>query len=182
MQITELRPTPFGLPRGTVLITTQRWELQRWHGAADPPDLQRIWARKPRFMVSGRRSCAELAVVDHLRSEGWDGVWVSAFGNRLRREWFPAPSYRTLAECGAPAWAVAIFERLRAANDGKLSGFFDAFAWRDPGEVRFIETKVGLDRITPTQRRFLETALRFQDQDQFMIVEIPGIRPAELPS
>ena len=160
MWITELRPTPFGMPRGTVLIATQRWELRRWDGAADPPELQRIWSRKPGFTVDGRRSCAELAVVDRLRGEGWDGVWVSAFGNRLRREWFPAASFRTLAECGAPAWAIAIFDRLRAANDGRLSGFFDVFAWRDPGEVRFIETKVGRDRITSTQRRFLETALR----------------------
>jgi hypothetical protein len=40
-------------------------------------------------------------------------------------------------------------------------GFFDVFAWREPGQVRFYEAKVGPDRIKPTQLRFIELALRF---------------------
>jgi hypothetical protein len=175
IQVTERPPTPFRLPHGTVHIATQRWELDQWRGAPDPTDLQRPWSIKPKFTVNGHRSCAELAVVDHLRRDGWDGVWVSAFaGSWLRSEWFPAPGFRTLAEVGAPVWAVEIFERLRAANDGKLSGFFDVFAWREPDEVRFLEVKVARDRIQPTQRRFVERAMRFHDQSQFMIIEVPG--------
>ena len=174
MQITERQPTPFHLPQGIVNIATQRWDLERWQGEPDPPELRQIWARKPKFSVNGRRSCAELAVVDHLRRDGWGGVWVSAFGGSwLRSEWFPAPGFRTLTEAGAPAWAVETFERLHAANDGKLGGFFDVFAWRQPGEVKFLEIKVAKDRIQPTQRRFVERALLFHDQKQFMIVEIP---------
>jgi hypothetical protein len=68
---------------------------------------------------------------------------------------------------------VETFERLRAANDGKLGGFFDVFAWRQPGEVKFLEIKVAKDKIQPTQRRFVERALRFHDPKQFIIVEIP---------
>jgi hypothetical protein len=175
MRITERPPTPFALSQETVNIATQRWELEPWHGAPDPLDLPRPWRIKPKFTVQGRGSCAELAVVGHLRRDGWDGVWVSAFGGSwLRSEWFPAPAFRTLAEAGAPAWAAESFERLRTANDGKLGGFFDVFAWREPGEVRFIEVKVAKDWIRPTQRRFVERALRFHDPKQFMIVEIPG--------
>jgi hypothetical protein len=175
IQVTERPPTPFCLPQGTVHIATQRWELEQWRGAPDPPDLQRPWGIKPKFTVNGHRSCAELAVVNHLRRDGWDGVWVSAFaGSWLRSEWFPAPGFRTLAEAGAPVWAAEIFERLRAANDGKLSGFFDVFAWREPDEVRFLEVKVARDRIQPTQRRFVERAMRLHDQSQFMIIEVPG--------
>ena len=49
---------------------------------------------------------------------------------------------------------------LRAANGGKLDGFFDVFAWREPGEVRFDEAKVGRrDSIRPSQRRFVKLAL-----------------------
>jgi VRR-NUC domain len=175
IQVTERPPTTFRLAQGTVHVATQRWDLERWSGAPDPPDIQRLWGRKPKFTVNGRRSCAELAVVDYLRRDGWDGVWVSAFaGSWLRSEWFPAPGHRTLAEAGAPVWAVEIFEQLRAANDGKLSGFFDVFAWREPDEVRFLEVKVARDRIQPTQRRFAEKAMRFHDQSQFMIIEVPG--------
>jgi hypothetical protein len=175
MQITERPPMPLSFCQGTVNIAIQRWELKQWQGAPDPPDLQRIWSIKPKFTVDGRRSCAELAVIGHLRHQGWDGVWVSAFGGAwLRTEWFPAPAFRTIAEAGAPAWAAEIFERLRAANGGKLSGFFDVFAWREPDEIRFIEIKVARDRIQLTQRRFVERALQFHEAKQFMIVEVPG--------
>jgi len=72
---------------------------------------------------------------------------------------------------------VQTFGRLRAANGGTLSGFFDVFAWREPGRVAFFEAKVGLDRIKPTQLRFVEIAPRFRGLDDFMIVEIPGPSP-----
>ena len=104
---------------------------------------------KPKFAVNGSRSCAELAIVDHMRADGWQGVWVNAFRSELRSEWFPAPAAKTLAETGAPRWAVEAFDRLRAANGGSLGGFFDVFAWREPGEVKFYEAKVGPDRIKP---------------------------------
>jgi hypothetical protein len=86
---------------------------------------------------------------------------VNAFRSELRTGWFPAPAVKTLAETGAPAWAVEAFERLKAANGGTLGGFFDVFAGREPGQVRFYEAKVGPDRIKPTQLRFIELALRF---------------------
>ena len=145
MEITERPPTRFDLPgrEEPVYIATQRWALEPWEGE-DPPSLAKIWSRKPKFAVNGSRSCAELAIVHHLRDEGWHGVWVNSFGPReLRSEWFPAPAAKTLAETGAPSWAVEAFDRLRAANGGSLGGFFDVFAWREPGQVRFCEAKVG---------------------------------------
>jgi len=55
-------------------------------------------APKPKFAVNGSRSCAELAIVHHLRDDGWRGVWVNSFGAReLRSEWFPVPAVKTLA-------------------------------------------------------------------------------------
>jgi hypothetical protein len=174
MEITELRPTPLVLPEAGELvhIRTQQWALERWEGE-DEPGLAVPWARKPKFAVSGSRSCAELAIVHHLQAGGWNGVWVNAFRGELRTQWFPAPAARQLAEAGAPGWAVETFGRLRAANGGTLSGFFDVFAWREPGRVAFVEAKVGPDRIKPTQLRFVEIALRFHRLDDLMIVEIP---------
>ena len=187
MEITERRPTRFDLPgrEEPVDIATQRWVLEAWEGE-DPPSLAKIWARKPKFAVNGSRSCAELAIVHHLRDDGWRGVWVNSFGPReLRSEWFPAPALKTLAETDGPDWAVEAFERLRAANGGTLGGFFDVFAWREPGQVRFCEAKVGPDRIKPAQIRFLEVTLRCHRQADFMIIEVarpsmrgePGRRP-----
>jgi hypothetical protein len=178
MEITELPPTPAVLPAAgrLVHIRTQKWALEWWDGE-DPPGLAVPWARKPKFSVDGSRSCAELAIVHHLRTGGWGGVWVNAFRGELRTQWFPAPAARRLAETGAPGWAVEIFDRLRAANGGTLSGFFDVFAWREPGRVGFFEAKVGPDRIKATQLRFAEIALRFRSLDEFMIVEIAGLSP-----
>ena len=92
------------------------------------------------------------------------------------------PGPGQLAEVGAPGWAVETFDRLRAANGGTLSGFFDVFAWREPGRAAFLEAKVGPDRIKPTQLRFVEIALRFRSLDDFMIVEIARASPHRTPA
>jgi hypothetical protein len=99
MEITELPPTSFVLPTtgDLVHIPTQRWALEPWDGE-DPPGLAMPWGRKPKFSVDGSRSCAELAIVDHLRADSWHGVWVNAFRGELRSRWFPAPAVKTLAE------------------------------------------------------------------------------------
>lgn len=180
MEIIDLPPTPLVLPASgdLVRIRTQRWALERWNGE-DPPTPAIPWGRKPNFSVNGRRSCAELAIVEYLRGDGWHGVWVNAFRNEFRSEWFPAPPLKTLAEADAPRWAIEIFDRLRAANDGRLSGFFDVFAWREPGQVRFCEAKVGPDWITPSQLRFVEVALRLHHLHDFTIIEVAGPSPGE---
>ena len=110
--------------------------------------------------------------MDHLRSEGWDGFWVNAFAGELRSQWFPAPAARAITQTAAPGWAAEIFSCLRAANAGKLSGFFDVFAWREPGEVRFDEVKAGTDRIGLSQRTFVELALRFRPAERFTIIKV----------
>ena len=174
MQVIECPPTPLALPAGaTVQVRTLRWVLPEWPGKPDdPPGLPLTWARKPAFQVGDRCLRAEFAILDQLRQQGWHGgVWVNAFGNELRPAWFPAPGFRAPGPAGAPPWAAAVFDELRAANGGKLTGFFDVFAWRDPGEVGFFEAKVGPDSIRPSQRAFLETALRFRSLDQFTIIE-----------
>ena len=55
-----------------------------------------------------------------------------------------------------------------------LRGFFDVFAWQEPGQVRSAEAKAGPDRIKPTQLRFAELALRLHRLQQFTIIEVAG--------
>jgi hypothetical protein len=91
-------PTRFDLPgrEEPVYIATQRWALEPWEGE-DPPGLAEIWSGKPTVAVNGSRPYAELAIVDHMRADGWQGVWVNAFRSELRSEWCPAPAVKTLA-------------------------------------------------------------------------------------
>jgi hypothetical protein len=119
MEITERPPTPFVLPAGELVqIRTQRWTLEPWAGE-DPPGLATPWGRKPKFSVKGSRSCAELAIVDHLRADGWHGIWVNAFRGELRSQWFPAPAVKTLLEAGAPRWAAETFDRCVPRTAGR---------------------------------------------------------------
>ena len=79
-----------------------------------------------------------------------------------------------MSQTGAPTWVVEIFDRLRAANGEKLSGFFDVFAWREPGEVRFDEVKVSRDPIGLNQRKFVKLALSIHHRlDEFTIIKVP---------
>ena len=108
---------------------------------------------------------------------------MCAYGPReLRSEWFPAPAVKTTAQTGAPMLTVEVFDRLRAANGGKLDGFFDVFAWRDPGEVRFDEAKTSGDSPRGSQRKFVKLALDLGHRlEQFTIIKVPKTmqRPRE---
>ena len=84
------------------------------------------------------------------------------------------PGVKTITQTGAPMWAAEVFDRLRAANGGKLGGFFDVFAWRDPGEVRFDEVKTSGDSPRPSQREFVKLALDLGHRlEQFTIIKVP---------
>ena len=173
-----MHPRELERNRVTTRITTERWTLEPWTGGQDSDDLQRTWARKPAVVVDGRRSCPELAVLARLKLDGWDGIWVNAFGRELRQDWFPAPAVSIVD--AAPADVAATFERLRAANGG-LGGFFDVFAWRD-GQVRFIEVKSGRDKWRDTQQRFFDMAVGLgHDPTDFVVVEVTPTRPTETP-
>ncbi len=74
-----------------------------------------------------------------------------------------------------PASSLALFEQLRNVNGGSLRGFFDVFLWRGE-EVRFAEVKVGSDRITETQRRFVALHQGLgRPLAELLIVEVPSI-------
>ena len=110
----------------------------------------------------------------HLRGDCWRCLGECLL-RRVAVRVVPAPAVKTITQTGGPPWAVDIFNGLRAANGGKLGGFFDVFAWREPGEVRFAEVKVGRDPIGPNQRRFVKLALDLHHfLDEFTIIEVPG--------
>jgi hypothetical protein len=96
---------------------------------------------------------------------------------RLFSEWPPGPGVKSITQAGAPRWAAEIFERLLAANPNRsqpFGGFFDVFVWRDPGEVRFYEVKVGEDDINLSQCKFVERALGLGHRlEEFTVIEVP---------
>ena len=107
---------------------------------------------------------------------------MSAWGHgTLFSEWPPDPGVKSITQAGAPRWAAEIFERLLDANPNRrqpFGGFFDVFVWREPGEVRFYEVKVGKeDDINLNQRKFVERALGLDHRlEEFAIIEV--LKPA----
>ncbi len=149
MEITELAPTPFVLPTAgdLVHIRTQRWALERWEGE-DPPALATPWARKPKFSVNGSRSCAELAIVDHLRGDGWRGRLGECLPRRAAVRVVPRPGDTDTGRGGRAVVGRGDLRPSQAANGGTLSGFFDVFAWWEPGQVGLLR---GEGRARPGQ-------------------------------
>jgi hypothetical protein len=178
MEITQLSPKMLTLPVGgnTVSIARQLWALEPWEGDDNEPELPDYWASKDMFSVNGSQSCAELAVLHHLRGSGWYGVWVSPWGpGALFSEWPPGLGVKSITQAGAPLWAAEIFDRLLKKNGQPFSGFWDVFVWREPGEVRFYEVKVGKkDKLNHNQHKFVERALGLDHRlEEFMIIEVP---------
>jgi hypothetical protein len=177
MEIIQLSSQMLTLPDGgnTVSIARERWALEPWEGDDDGSEVPGPWAIKGEFSVNGSRSCAELAVLDHLRGSGWDGVWVSPWDGKLFSEFIPGRGVKSITQAGAPRWVAEIFERLLKKNGRPFGGYWDVFVWREPDEVRFYEVKVGKkDKVNPNQHKFLERALGLDHRlEEFMIIEVP---------
>ena len=144
MEITELPPPPVVLPATGELvhIRTQEWALERWEGQ-DPPGLAVPWARKPKFSVDGSRSCAELAIVHHLRARGWDGGLGQCLPQRAPQSVVPGPG-RPAARRGRSAWVGCRDFRPAAGRE-----------WRDAERVL---RRVRLARTWPGTAASAETA------------------------
>jgi len=84
----------------------------------------------------------ELAILRYLERDQWKGVWVDAFHSHGRKDvlWSGMPPTGVAAPL--PPRASAKFQAIKEKNDGKLSGFFDVFAWKGGGDdFLFIEYK-----------------------------------------
>ncbi len=97
-----------GTPRTQTASTSRDWrrhrsrtDRQRRRPHSDGRRLRRSnkpWGPSDRRCQT--RSCRETQLVGRhcgeLEQAGWHGVWVSAFGNMLRRDWFPAAAFGTI--------------------------------------------------------------------------------------
>ena len=107
-----------------------------------------------------------------LRRQGWDGVWVFAFGSHLRKTCFqprrsrPWPTQEHPP--GRPRHSAACKQQRRQAQ--RLLRHIRLAQH----QIGLYEAKVGSDRIRDTQRKFFDTVPRFHQPDAFTIIEIPA--------
>lgn len=134
-----------------------------WQG--DP--VEDDYGGKPILDIDGEPLFAELAILQELQSNGWDGgCWMDTYGRRLRTEMPPQSQPVQL-----PADREALLSDLRERNEG-WSGAWDVFAWKED-RVLFAEAKRhGHDAIRESQLRWLEAALSADlDPESFLVVE-----------
>ena len=105
--------------------------------------------------VTGADVFGELAILDALRKDGWDGAWVDTFHGK--KFWNQMPHVST--PVALPPAAADLYRAIVAANNGKASGFFDVFAWREK-EVLFVEYKGPGDGSNKNETTWIAAARR----------------------
>ena len=139
--------------------------FRRWNGK--PLDFD--FGTKPIVDDHGKPAFAELALLSLLRSSGWDGVWVSAFGGiHFLRE---MPSSWKLAShhVAIPKEKDEFLRTIWKVAGAKAC--FDILAWKD-ADILFCEAKYGRDKLTEAERKFVQAAMQCEvPSDSLMIAE-----------
>jgi len=131
--------------------------------------LSKTYRSKPLVAVNDEILFGELAILRFLQMDGWQGVWVDTFHGRGKRKvlWsgMPPDGYGALSSD-----AEAFYDSIVQANDGKSSGFFDVFAWKD-GKFVFLEYKGEGDSSNQNEMRWINAALKcgMQSEELFFV-------------
>lgn len=164
---TLLRPTGverFTLADGRVIdVQHATPTFQRWAGPA-PGD---TYGSKPVVELAGEPAFVELAILELFRREGWDGVWIDTYRNKLRTGYWNVEPLVAL-----PDRPGALLRRILDARGTGRSGTWDVYCWRGD-DVVFAEAKrAGKDSISPAQVTWLEAALQVGvPLSSFLVVE-----------
>jgi hypothetical protein len=140
------------LPSGMIAaLHVCRPIFDRWTG----PSVKFTFGGKMILAHEGKPVFAELLILRLLEAHGWDGVWVSSFGNKFVSE---MPDGTALTNVDIPSSQQRLLVDIQRAA-GRHGGCPDVFAWS--GEQRlFCEAKRrGHDAIRPSQLRWIEAAI-----------------------
>lgn len=120
--------------------------FDRWRG--DPPE--DTYGGKQVLDFNGAPLFAELVILRHFETAGWQGAWIDTYRGRI------------LLGMAQPTQLPDAQRRLLDSiysRAGARHGCFDVFAWRDD-DVLFAESKrAKRDRIRASQIRWLQAAL-----------------------
>jgi hypothetical protein len=120
--------------------------------------LPKTYRSKRLVNVNNEILFGELAILRYLQMDGWDGVWVDTFHGRGKKKvlWSNMPP-NGIGQLSKEA--ENSYDSIVTANNGKSSGFFDVFAWKN-GEFIFIEYKGPGDSPNSNETRWINAALK----------------------
>ena len=115
------------------------------------------YGRKPILDYKGDACFAELVILHLLLEQGWDGVWVEAYGGTHYLRTMPKKWKLESEQVSLPADKEELLQKIwKTAN---TTACFDVFAWHYD-QILFCEAKrAGKDRFTAPQLRFIEGCL-----------------------
>jgi len=156
-QASEVSSERRGIGESDVEIATLQIRFPRASKSHSPPGLAKTYTSKPLVEVDGEALYGELAILRYLEKDGWNGVWVDTFHSRGKRKvvWsgMPPDGKGELSKD-----ATLLFNQIVDKNDGKSSGFFDVFAWKN-GNFVFIEYKGKGDSSNKNESRWIRAAI-----------------------
>lgn len=125
-------------------------EIPVWTGIP----IKDSYGNKPILNYKGEPVYAELYALKKFIEKGYDGVWVDTYRRRYRTK-LPENQKEKLK---LPDFAANQLSKIWL--NGKLSGTWDLFLWKDK-QFKFVELKrKGKDKIRQSQIDFLERALK----------------------
>lgn len=115
---------------------------------------------KPVVAHDGRVLFAEVAILRYLEKDQWKGAWVDVFHSHGRKDvlWSGMPP--TGVSPALPPHVSAKFQAIKEKNGGKLSGFFDVYAWKGEGDdFVFVEYKGRSDASDDSELGWINAAM-----------------------
>lgn len=145
----------------TAQIAKANPQFELWSGKA----VADTFGNKPILSFDGKPAFAELVILGILQSDGWSGVWVDTFHNKYRTSYWPKN------EAELPPKPQQLLQRIYE-KAGSKNGCWDVFCWKEEMYLFAESKRQGHDRITDTQRVWLEAAIECQlPLSSFLIVE-----------
>jgi hypothetical protein len=152
----------FNLPlHGIVEIPKARPLFEKWTGESIPD----TYNGKVILDSDGKPAFAELLILNTLKKDGWDGVWVDTYRNTYRTEYWPKNSVKL------PPESEKLLNRIYEMA-GSRKGCWDVFCWKKDSFIFAESKRRNHDKIRDTQISWLNAAFKCGlPLSSFLIVE-----------
>ena len=147
--LTPIEKEIIALPSGkTAQIPKTRPIFDSWKGNLGNDN----YGSKPVLCYKGKPFFAELIILEFLKEDGWNGVWVDTFRHKYRTSYWP--NNEIVLPSKPEELLQSIYHRA-----GSTKGCWDVFCWKEDLYLFAESKRHDKDRIRDTQKRWLDAAL-----------------------
>ena len=137
----------------TVSLPVAKPAFRLWGGAPVNFD----YGNKPILNYRNEACFAELVILRILLEHGWDGVWVETYGGTHYLRSMPQAWSLKSEHVSIPQDKEDFLKKIWTT--AKTTACFDVFVWKGNRFVLLEAKRVGKDKLTSAQVKFIEGAL-----------------------